>query len=71
MVSDSVSTSADWVTGSAVGAEDWGVAVEESEVLRGTGVLLLVGTVKNVVGLVGSVHNVTPEESGSNLESLA
>jgi hypothetical protein len=60
MVSDSVSTSADWVTGSAVGAENRGIAVEESEVLRGTGVLLLAGTVENVVGLVGSVHNVTP-----------
>jgi hypothetical protein len=70
MVGDVATTSADWVTGSAVGAEDTSVAVEQSKVLSGTGVLLLVRAVEDVVGLVGGVHHITPDKSGGNLDML-
>jgi hypothetical protein len=58
--------SAHWVTSSAVRAEHWGVAVQTCEVLGRAAVFLQTGTVKNVVGLVGGVLDITPEESGSD-----
>jgi hypothetical protein len=60
------SVSADWVTSSAVVAEERSVAAETGEVVGAAGVLLLGGTVEDVVGLVGSVHDIAPEECGTN-----
>lgn len=66
MVSDDVAASADWITGSTVRAEDTSVAVEAGEVISAAAVGLLARTIKNIVWLVGSVHHVTPEESGAD-----
>lgn len=66
MVGNDIATSADWVTSGTVGAKYRGVAVETGKVIGAAGVLLLVGSVKNVVGLVGSVHDITPDEGGAN-----
>jgi hypothetical protein len=70
VVGDSGAVGAHWVAGGAVGAEDWCVAVQESEVLWATGVLLLGGAVEDVVGLVGGVEDIAPEESSGNFEML-
>jgi hypothetical protein len=66
VLGNDVAPGADWVAGSAVGAEDGGVAVQAGEVLNGTGVWALGGAVENVVGLVGGVPHVAPQESGGN-----
>ena len=66
MLSYYITASANGVASSAVGAEDRGVAAEERKALAGAGSGLLVGAVKNVPGLVGSVHDITPKESGGN-----
>jgi len=71
MFGNGATVGADWVTGSAVGAQNRGVAVETGEVFGLAGVLLLGGTVKHVVGLVGGVHDITPEESSSDYRVLA
>lgn len=70
MVGDDTATGADWVSSCAVRAEDRRVAIKTCEVLGTTGVLLLVSAVKDVVWLVGSVHNVTPEKGSSNYMML-
>jgi hypothetical protein len=66
-----VASGADWVTSSAVRAEDWGVAVQACEVLSGAAVLSQTGSVEHVVGLVGGVLDIAPEESGSDYMLLA
>lgn len=66
MVGDDVAASADGVAGCAVGAEDACVAVEAGEVLGAAAVGLLVCAVEDVVGLVGGVHYVSPEEGGAD-----
>lgn len=66
MLLNVVSTSADWVAGSAVGAEHRGPAVEAGEVGASARGGLLVSAIKNVVGLVGSVLDITPDEDGSD-----
>ena len=58
--------SADWVAGSAVVTEDRRVAVEKREVSGAARVGLLAGAIEYVVGLVGGVHDVAPEERGSD-----
>lgn len=55
-----------WVAGSAVRTENRGVAVETGEVVGAAGVLLQTRAVEDVVGLVGGVHDVAPEESGGD-----
>jgi hypothetical protein len=66
VVGNGVSAGADWVAGCAVGTEDGRVTVETGEVIGLAAVGLLAGAVEHVVGLVGSVHDITPEESGTN-----
>jgi hypothetical protein len=66
MVGDDTATSTNWVASSAVVAEDRSVTVEEREVSGFARVGLLAGAVEDVVGLVGSVHDIAPEESGSD-----
>ena len=66
MVGNDGSASADWVTSSAVVAKERSVAAETGEVVGAAGVLLQGGTVEDVVGLVGSVHDIAPEECGTN-----
>ena len=69
MLRDVVAVGADWVTGSAVRAQDGRVAVEALKVGTSTGPGLLVGTIENVVWLVGSVLDITTQKS--SLEGLA
>jgi hypothetical protein len=66
VISNNVSSGANWVSACAVVAENGSVAVEEREVCGTARVGLLVGAIEDVVGLVGSVHDVAPEESGSD-----
>jgi hypothetical protein len=66
VVSNHRSASADWVTSSAVVAEERSVTAETREVVSTAGILLQGGTVEDVVGLVGSVHDIAPEERGTN-----
>jgi hypothetical protein len=67
---DILAASADWVASSAVSAKDRRVAVQTSKFCSVARSRSLVGTVKNVVGLVGSMPNVTPEKSGGNWMEL-
>lgn len=66
-VGHNITAGADWVTSSAVRAEHRCVAVEACEILWLASVGLLVGTVEHVVGLVGSMHHVSPEKSCRDL----
>jgi hypothetical protein len=66
VVSHDVSAGADWVTSSAVRAEDRGVAVQASEVICASRVGLLVRSIENVPGLVGGVHHITPKKGGTD-----
>ena len=66
-----VSAGADGVSINAVGAEDLGEAVHERQGVAGTGgVAILAGARLDVVGLVGGVATVTPEETGDDWEML-
>jgi hypothetical protein len=55
------------VASSAVGAENWRVVAETRKALPSARGGLLVSTIEHVPGLVGGVHDIAPEESGSNL----
>jgi hypothetical protein len=66
VVGNGASAGANWVASCAVGAENRCITVETGKVFGLAAVGLLACAVKYVVGLVGSVHNITPEESGTN-----
>jgi hypothetical protein len=66
VLSHDVTTSADRVASSTVGAEDRRVAAEARKALTRAGGGLLVGAIEHVPGLVGSVHDIAPKESSSN-----
>jgi hypothetical protein len=70
VLSNIVTTRADRVAGSAVRAEHGSVTVEEFEITTGTGVVVQTSAVEDVVGLVGSVTNITPNKSSDNYEPL-
>jgi hypothetical protein len=70
VISNDVAASTYWVTGSAVRAEDAGIAVKQGEGVGWARVGLLGGAVEDVVGLIGGVKNVTPEECGTNWGAL-
>jgi hypothetical protein len=70
VVGDDVAAGTDGVAGSAVGAEDAGVAVEAGEVGGGTRSDFETCAGEGVVGLVGSVPNIAPEESGADYMML-
>jgi hypothetical protein len=55
------------VASSAVGAENWGVVAETCEALTSARGGLLVSAIEHVPRLAGSVHDIAPEESGSDL----
>jgi hypothetical protein len=63
---DIVAVGADWVSLSAVRAEDRCVLVEARKGVGAAAVLLQTSTVEDVVWLVGLVHDIAPEESSSN-----
>jgi hypothetical protein len=68
---DVLATGADWVTSSAVRAEYRGVAVQAGKVFSVARSRALVGTIENIVRLVGSMPDITPEESSGNwIESV-
>jgi hypothetical protein len=66
VVSDDVAAGTHGVAGGAVGAEDTGVAVKAGEVVGGTGVGLEGSAREGVVGLVGGVQDIAPEESSTD-----
>jgi hypothetical protein len=66
VVGDDVAAGTDGVASGAVGAQDAGVAVEAGEVVGGTGSGFKSSAGEGVVGLVGGVPNITPEESGAD-----
>jgi hypothetical protein len=66
VISNNVAASTYWITSSAVRAEDAGIAVKHGERVGGARVGLLGGAIEDVVGLVGGVKNVTPEERGTD-----
>lgn len=68
MLSDITSSGAHWVTGSAVRTQDGRVAVKAVKVSTSTGPDRLVGTIKDVVWLVSSVLDITPQKG--SLECL-
>jgi hypothetical protein len=55
------------VASSAVGAENWGVVAETCEALPSARGILLVSAIEHVPRLIGGMHDIAPEESGSNL----
>jgi hypothetical protein len=66
VLADIVALGADWVSLSAVRAEDGCVAVQARERVGAAAALLQTGAVEDVVWLVGLVHDIAPEESSSN-----
>ena len=62
MLSYVISTSADWVTAGTVRPQDGGVSVQTLKVRAGTAPSLLVCSVEDVVDLVCSVLDITPEK---------
>jgi len=66
VLADIVAVGADWVTLGAVRAQDGCVAVQARERVGAAAALLQTGAVKDVVWLVGLVHNIAPEQSSSN-----
>jgi hypothetical protein len=71
MLSDICTTSAYWVTTSAVRAKDRRVAVEAGQSLAATRIFLLVSTVKDIVGLVSCVADISPEKSSSHYRDVS
>jgi hypothetical protein len=70
VLSHDVAARADWITSGAVVAQNRRVAVQTREVLIQAWSDLLVGAIEHIVGLVGSVPDITPEQGGSNLVTL-
>jgi hypothetical protein len=66
VLADIVAVSANWVSLSAVRAQDRCVAVQACEGVGAAAVLLQTRAVEDVVWLVGYMHDIAPEESSSN-----